>query len=68
MSGTELRAFLKKTGITPTQVAAATGLSIGTVYNFLRGENVTRANARAIAEFVASKSKVSPGQPKAATG
>lgn len=68
MSAAELKAFLEKTGLRPDDVASGTGLATKTVYRFLNGENLTRVNVRAIAEFVASKSKVSPGQPKAATG
>jgi transcriptional regulator with XRE-family HTH domain len=67
MRATDLKAFLDKTGLTPTQVAAETGLAIGTVYRFLRGETHNRVTERTLAQFVASKSKVSPKDPARST-
>lgn len=61
-----MKAFLDKAGVTPTEVAAGTGLSTDTVYRFLRGESVTRRTVRTLTEFVASK--VSPPEAKRSTG
>lgn len=63
----ELKAFLDKYGLRPEDVASATGLGTTTVYRFLRGESHSRVTARAIADFVASKSTVSPQEPKRST-
>jgi predicted transcriptional regulator len=67
MSAKELKAFLSKSGFRPEDIAAATGLGTSTVYRFLRGEGHSRVTERLIAEFVASKTLVSPPEPKRST-
>lgn len=68
MSAADLKAFLDKTGLTPTEVAAETGLGVSTVYRFLRGETHNRMTERTLAQFVATKNKVSPQEPQRSTG
>jgi len=67
MSADELRNFLDRTDFRPEDIASDTGLSLTTVYRFLRGGSHSRSTERALAQFVASKT-VSPDNPKKATG
>jgi len=68
MSAGDLRKFLDRTGFRPEDIASETGLSVTTIYRFLRGGPHSRSTERAVAQFVASKDKVSPGEAKASTG
>lgn len=66
MDATKLSDFLKKTGMSVTDIAAAVQVHPQTIYRFLNGGRVHRTTLAAIDLFVASKSY--KPEAKAATG